>query len=376
MRQRILVQLPSFGSGGAENYALRLIRYAGTEAYEWHVTSGNLSNAVLDDAFREVGAEVHNASPGYGHPLQIYSFQQFLRLHDFVAVMTLTGTFGGLALSIARLVGVPRRIGWHRRSTPAYVESFERRLYARGARAMLDWGATRILSNSRIALENHHGPAWLQSAKFGVIRNGVDSVRFRPRPELKAELRTKLGIPEDAIVIGHIGRLDPAKDHDTLLAVTAQLVQTRPKLRLLLVGAGTDSAAFAGKVERAGVTDKVLRLGTREDVELLYNAMDVFLFPSVTEGQPNALIEAMLSGVAIIASDIPGVREAIPPNFSENLFSPRDVAAASALVESALADPEAATVSIEWARERYQLERNLDLALCELAPPNAATAHA
>lgn len=375
-RQRVLVQLPSFNSGGSENYALRLIRHAGRQDFDWHVTTGNLENAVLQDAFRNAGATVHHASPGFGQPQRLLAFRRFLRKYSFDAVMTLNGVFGSPALALARLEGVPCRIAWHRRSTPAYAPTAGRKLYARASLRLLDWGATRILSNSRAALDNHHGPGWVQSDRFGVIPNGVDTARFRPRPELRAETRAALGIPPHAGVIGHVGRLDPAKDHDTLLAVAARLHAQDPDLRLLLVGSDTDSAAFAQRVHRAGVAEITHALGTRADVDRLHQAMDVFLFPSVTEGQPNALIEASLSGLPIVASDIPGIREALPPDCDALLFLPRDARAAAARVAAALADPGAARVPRDWAAARYDLARNLDAALHELAPPQATQAHA
>ena len=375
-RQRILVQVPSFNAGGSENYALRLIRHAGTAAHEWHVTSGNLQNAVLQDTFRDTGATVHYASPGFGQPRQVRAFRRFLRQHRFDAVMTLNGIFGGLTLSLARLAGVPCRIGWHRRTTPAYAPTAGRRLYAQASLRLLDWGATRILSNSRAALDHHHGPGWAQLSKFGVIPNGVDATRFRPQPELRAEQRAALGIAADARVIGHVGRLDPAKDHDTLLAVAAKFHAQDPDLRLLLVGSDTDSVGFAERLQRAGVARITHALGTRTDIDQLHHAMDVFLFPSVTEGQPNALIEAMLSGLPIAASGIPGIREALPPDAGSLLFPPRDVGAAATRVIAALADPDAARVPRDWAVARYDLARNLDAALSELSPAQESPAHA
>lgn len=375
-RQRILVQVPSFNAGGSENYALRLIRHARAAAYDWHVTSGNLENAVLEDAFRIAGATVHHASPGFGQPQRLRTFRRFLRQYRFDAVMTLTGIFGGLTLGLARLAGVPCRVGWHRRATPAYAQTAGRRLYARASLRLLDWGATRILSNSCAALDHHHGTGWAQSSKFGVIPNGVDATRFRPQPELRAEQRAAIGIAADARVIGHVGRLDPAKDHDTLLAVSAQLHAQDPNLRLLLVGSDTDSADFAQRLQRAGVAGITHALGTRTDIDQLHQAMDVFLFPSVTEGQPNALIEAMLSGLPIAASDIPGIREALPPGAESLLFSPRDVGTAAARVAAALTDPDAARVPWDWAAARYDLARNLDATLLELAPAQELPPHA
>jgi glycosyltransferase involved in cell wall biosynthesis len=359
-RQRILVQLPSFDSGGAENYALRLIRYTDSAEHEWHVTSGNLRNAILEDAFREAGAEVHYASPGFGHPRQVRSFSRFLRHHGFDAITTLTGVFGGLALSLARRAGVPIRVGWHRRSTPAYAQTPGRQLYARASLALLDWGATRILSNSRAALDNHHGPGWARSPKFGVIPNGVDATRFRPRPELRVQVRAELGIAEDALVMGHVGRLDPAKDHDTLLAVAAQLRRTHEELFVLIAGTGTDTFEFGTRLDQAGLRDIVLPLGSRSDIDRLNNAMDVFLFPSVTEGQPNALIEAMLSGVPIVASDIPGIREAVPPELHhQQLFSARDVMSATRIVTELVEGREYDIPFVRaWSAERFDAEKN------------------
>lgn len=375
-RQRILVQLPSFDSGGAENFVLRLIQHAGNAEHEWHVSSGNLRNAILEDAFREAGAIVHHASPGFGNPHQVWCFSRFLRQHQFDAITTLTGVFGGLALSLARREGVPCRVGWHRRSTPAYAQTPGRRLHARASLTLLDWGATRILSNSRAALDNHHGPDWVQSEKFGVIPNGVDATRFRPRPDLKWQLRVEQGIPENAKVIGHVGRFDPAKDHGTLLAVVARLRRKCEDVRLLLAGSGTESADFGLQLERAGLRNVTLSLGNCPNVYRLYNAMDVFFFPSVTEGQPNALIEAMLCGLPIVASDIPGIRDAIPTTLTSKLFPPRDVSAATNLLQSVISNPSSAQASIGWARDRYDLCRNLDMALRELHPTEITVAHA
>jgi glycosyltransferase involved in cell wall biosynthesis len=378
MRQCILVQLPSYDAGGAENYALRLIRHGGSDDYDWHVTTSNLRHATLENAFRRAGAQVHHAGPGYGQPGHVLSFHRFLRHYRFDAVMTLTGVFGGLGLSIARLAGVPRRIAWHRRSTPAYALTRGRRLYARQSLALLHWGTTRILSNSRAALDRFHGKNWARSTKFGVIPNGIDARRFRSQPSLGVKLRAELGIPAAARVIGHVGRVDPAKDHDTLIAVAAKLRPKFADLRLLMAGTGTDSLEFEKRLERAGVRDIAVPLGVRADVERLYQVMNVFVFPSVTEGQPNALIEAMLCGVPAVASNIPGTREAVPPALWPRLFTPRDVSDASMKVEAVLSDQGSVVQSqLEWLRERYDLSRNLDMALRELDPPMmGVTAHA
>lgn len=364
-RKKILLLLPSYDSGGAEGFALRLIQHAGNLEFDWHVTTGNRRHLVLQKAFNKSGAITHFASPGAGNLSQLIAFLRFLRLHKFDAIMTFTGVFGGLALGLSRLIGMPCRVAWHRRSTPAYQPTLGRRIYARFSLGLLDWGSTRILSNSKVALDNYHGARWEDRKKFAVIPNGVDANRFKPRPEARDLIRKELGISAGTKVIGHVGRFDPAKDHATLILIVKELRNYFNKTCLLLAGTGTDGEAVAKSLRTAGIDNITLALGVRHDVDRIFNAMDVFVFPSVTEGQPNALIEAMLCGVPVVASDIPGIREAVPPAMASRLFPPRDVRTAIKHIELAISDFDFAKAQLKWVRERYDLARNLDLALRE-----------
>ena len=363
-RKRLLVILPSYDAGGAENYALRLIEYGGQSAYEWHVTSGNLNNSRLAPVFAELGATVHYESPGFFHPGRARQFSRFLRSHEFDAVMSLNGVFAGMSIMLAKLAGVPIRIAWHRRSTPAYVPTFGRRAYGRMALWLVDAASTAILSNSRAALDHFHGADWERDARFRVISNGVDPERFRSRQHEREAVRKELGIPAQALVIGHVGRVDPAKDHDTVFATVKAIHQSTKNVRLLLVGTGTDSTAFGERILAHGIEAITYRVGVRDDVEQLYLAMDVFLFPSVTEGQPNALIEAVLSGVKVVATDIPPIRAALPDDLHERLFPPGDADRASAIVLSVVdQSPEIEQQARDWAVARYDPTRNFNAVL-------------
>lgn len=363
-RKRVLLILPSYDAGGAENYALRLIEYGGQSAYEWHVTSGNLTNSRLAPAFAERGATVHYESPGFLHPGRAHRFSRFLRSHEFDAVMSLNGVFAGVSLMLARFGGVPVRIAWHRRSTPAYVPTFGRRAYGTLALWLVNSVSTAILSNSRAALDHFHGADWERDARFRVIPNGVDPERFRPRQNERDVVRKELGIPSHALVIGHVGRVDPAKDHDTVLATVKAIHQSIKNVRLLLVGTGTDSAAFGERIRAYGIEAITYSIGVRDDVERLYSAMDVFLFPSVTEGQPNALVEAVLSGVKVVATDIPPIRAALPRDVHERLFPPRESDRASAIIRSIVdQSPEIEQQARDWAVERYDPTRNFNAVL-------------
>lgn len=366
----MLIILPSYDSGGAENYALRLICHSANAEIDWHVTTGNLRNAQLEPIFEAAGAQTHHVSTGFISPRKALAFARFLRRYKFDAVMGLNGVFSGPAMQIARMVGVPRRIAWHRRSTPAYRPTLARRLYALQTRRWLEYSSTHILSNSRTALDHFHGRNWSDDSRFEVIPNGVDASRFRPRPNERAAIRAELDIPPEAIVIGHVGRVDPAKDHDTLFAATRLLIQHRDNIHLLLAGTGTDTAALHARIRDVGLTEIYHGLGVRTDTERVYQAMDVFLFPSLTEGQPNAVIEAMLSEVPIVASDIEPIRDAVPETIHDQLFLPKRSDQAAEIVLSLINRKLAmSTASVRsWAISRYSPDENFSRVLDILTP--------
>ena len=370
-RYRILLILPSFDSGGAENYALRLINFAGHERYEWHVTSGNLQNAQLRPAFLAAGAKVHSRTTGYLNPRKAFRFWRFVRQNSFDAVVSFNGIFSANAMLISWLNRVPSRITWHRCSRPAHSPSLGRSVYQSVAQKIIEYCSTRILSNSKSALDYFHPRRSQSTHLFQIIPNGIDpKFTYSKNDELSVSLRKKLGIPEDARVIGHIGRFTPAKDHETLLMVVQRLVQNDPKIRLLVAGTDTDSAAFSKLVSSYSLSSSADCLGPLDNVSELYRIMDVFLFPSVTEGQSNALIEAMVTGVPIAASDILPNRETIPPELERNLFTPRDVDVATNIVLRLLqvsSLEQTRSISL-WAQDHYDASRNFGRAIEAIIP--------
>jgi glycosyltransferase involved in cell wall biosynthesis len=273
--------------------------------------------------------------------------------------MSLTGLFGAEPLRLARLVGVERRIAWHRRSSPAYKPSILKSLYAGWARWELERSSTCILSNSEAALDKFHGNRWRDKQLFKVIPNGVDSQRFRPVPSCRLEVRQSFGLPDSALVIGHIGRFDPAKDHETLFTAIRLARQAGLDAWLLCAGTGTDLERFHGRLKVHGISEYTLSLGARSDVAHLHHAMDVFVFPSITEGQPNALIEAMLSGIPILASDIPPIREAVPEFLYSDLFAAGDAdGIARKVADLDIDDSRKIEMARNWAIDRYDPQRN------------------
>jgi L-malate glycosyltransferase len=194
------------------------------------------------------------------------------------------------------------------------------------------------------------------AGRIVVIGNGVDCARFRPRDPAAA--RRALGVPLEALVIGAIGRLSPKKGFHDLIAATAQLgVGARP-LELVLVGEGPERDRLEALARSVGLGERARFVGHRGDVEDLYPAFDVFVLPSYEEGSPNALLEAMASGCAVVATGVGGTPEILEPGLGR-LIAPGDPAGLAAALEELLRDPtlrrrlgERARVRVE---ERYEI---------------------
>ncbi len=159
-------------------------------------------------------------------------------------------------------------------------------------------------------------------AKVTQIINGVDADYIKPAGN-KEQLKSELGLSPDTFVIGSVGRLDPVKDHETLLRAFKIACQRNngKKLALIVVGTGPlreDLKLIAGKL---GVSNGVKFTGERNDMIQLYNCMDVYVLPSIAEGISNTILEAMASGLPVIASNVGGNLELVDQGRTGFFFS-------------------------------------------------------
>jgi glycosyltransferase involved in cell wall biosynthesis len=148
-----------------------------------------------------------------------------------------------------------------------------------------------VIANSAAGLKSHLALGY-RPRQAEVVANGIDADAYRPNVIARRAVRCELGIPESAIVLAHVARVDPMKDHATFLAAMARL----PEISALMVGAGTENLA-AGR--------NVVRLGRRDDVASLLPAADFVVSSSrFGEGFSNALAEGMACGATPVATDV------------------------------------------------------------------------
>lgn len=177
----------------------------------------------------------------------------------------------------------------------------------------------RVFSVSYQLRDLYAGRTGFPSRRISVIHNGVDTVRFRPRPEIRSGIRRQFQIGEDEFCIGAVGRLEPVKSHVTLLQAAACL--PAGKWRVILAGEGSEMASLRRLVAGTpGLADRVTFTGEITQIPDFLNALDAYVLPSLSEGFSNSLLEAMATGLPVIATATGGNPEVVVPGECGLLF--------------------------------------------------------
>ena len=187
--------------------------------------------------------------------------------------------------------------------------------------------ADRVLSVSQDLRDYHAMRTGFPAAKISVIHNGVDIDRFCRRPEQRLQTRVRYGVAPGEFCIGSVGRLEPIKDMLTLLRAAAEFPVSL-NWRLLIAGGGRELPVLQEFLrERPETRSRTLFLGEIPDVPDFLNSLDLYVLPSLYEGISNSLLEAMSSGLAVVASKVGGNTEVVVDGESGLLFAVGDSAA-------------------------------------------------
>lgn len=142
----------------------------------------------------------------------------------------------------------------------------------------------------------------IKKEEVNVIKNAIETEKYVFNEQMRRAKRAELGLKNE-VVLGHVGRMDENKNQTYLIDIFKEYHALNANSYLLLVGTGDLKEALEKKVQADGLDNKVRFLGVRSDVNELLQAMDLFVFPSESEGLPVTLIEAQAAGLPILASD-------------------------------------------------------------------------
>lgn len=179
---------------------------------------------------------------------------------------------------------------------------------------------------------------------------GIDLDKFQKKEPTRQEIRNKLGIPEGKIILMSVGELTKRKNHMVVVEALAWLKEY--DILYVICGDGPLKARLRAKAEELGVRERLKLLGFRKDIAELHKAADIFVFPSLQEGLPVAVMEAMASGLPIVASKIRGNEDLISNNQGGYLINPKDSEQIAKAIEKMIQNPE--------KREKME-KRNLEI---------------
>ena len=205
----------------------------------------------------------------------------------------------------------------------------------------------------------------VDAGKLIRIHNGCDLMKFHPGRE--PEKRKELGIRETDIVIGTVGRLKALKNPEASLRAFSDLALSEPRLKLMFVGDGPQKGELIAKAREKNVLDRVIFTGNMKDLAPYYRVMDLFVLSSLSEQCPKAVVEAMASGLPIVATDVGDVREMLGGDKGGIVITPRDDYAMAQGIGFFLKNQRSAEEKGKFVRERAELLFGLDRVIRDYA---------
>lgn len=298
---RILQVYPQMNDAGTERVIFNLYENIDRNAVQFDFLVER--PGTMDDHIRELGGEIHylykeNARDYYK------ALIRFFQIHkEYHIVHTHTHARMGIVLKAAKKNEVKCRIA-HSHNARNDLPRFMR--FLKGLKSIpIEQAATHFFACSENAAQ------WLFPHKIKqckIVYNGIHLESYLYNENVRKNIRESFEISEDMFVMIHVGRFAKQKNHEYLIEILENYNKTNTQpWKMILVGEGPLEEKIKKQVECAGLAKNVIFLGARQDVNLLYSAADMFVFPSLHEGLGIVVIEAQASGLPCIVSD------AIPP---------------------------------------------------------------
>ncbi len=303
-----------FAIGGLENGVVNLINRIPQDRYR-HVIISLTDSTDFKQRIKRENVEVYCLNKKPGHDIGLY-WRLWKLLRKLQPDITHTRNLAALEMVVVTLLaGVKHRVhsehGWGMSDVNGTNRKYQ--LLRKG----MSYFTHRYIGLSKHIVNYLHNSAGISANKLTQIYNGVDADKFSND---RFNQTTIPNIPvnfvnKETIVIGTVGRMEPVKDQVTLAEAFIHLVDTcednKNHLRLMMIGDGDLRAVAQSKLDDAGLTDQVWLPGSLNNVPELMNLMDIFVLPSRNEGISNTILEAMASGLPVVATNVGGNPELV-----------------------------------------------------------------
>lgn len=283
--------------GGVQNKIMDIYRNIDRDKVQFDFCILSNTNDTFEAEIDSLGGHVFyfGIPQEVGYISFLSKFYKLLRKREYHIVHSYLDVNDGVILLVARLAGIEIRIS---HSRGAYMDSFKRRVFPI-LRILIMLNSTKLLASSEQAGRFLYG-----GKPFEVIPNGLDFDKFLETNQKEInQLRKKIDIQQNTLVLGHIGRFSVEKNHEFLLEIAEVLKLRGINFKMILVGDGELRDAIEEKIDRLNMQDCFYFAGSQADVKPFYQIFDIFLFPSLHEGFGNVAVEAQSANNMVLASD-------------------------------------------------------------------------
>jgi glycosyltransferase involved in cell wall biosynthesis len=357
---RIAHVISGLGVGGAEQSLVQLSAWLQSAGIDCRVVSLS-GEGPMARPMRRVGVGVDTIRRGSTLIADARNVVRDLRAFDpdVVQGWMYAGNVGAAMLRTRLRRAVPLIFGIRHSLERFDAERLRTRLAIR-ANGLALWRPALVVYNS-VAGARSHEPVGFGRWRGEVVPNGVDTNRFQPSVERRADLRAELCVGEDEVLVGCVARDHPMKGLGDFCAAANALAANCDRVRFVLVGTGLggDNSDLAALTAAGGRRDRFHLLGPREALERIYPAFDVLVLSSLAEGTPNVLLEAQACGVPCVATDVGDVARVVADR--NYVVPPGDVPALTRALSKLAGSHRAARLALgQRARARMEAEFSLD----------------
>lgn len=298
---RVLQMIGSLGVGGSQTMMMNVYRNIDRSRIQFDFVIDHPDGRAFAEEIESLGGRIYEM-PGF-HGSNFREIQRdwnnFFYVHpEYRVLHSHVRSYASLYLPVASRHGVKTIIHSHSTSSGTGIKAAVKTALQKPLKDQADI----LIACSSEAGRWLYGEKACQGSNYVFLPNAVDTKLYAPDEAVRAKYRGELGV-EDKYVVGHVGRLHPAKNHGFLLAAFAELKKRRPDAVLLLVGEGELRGPIEEKIRALNLDGSVIMTGLRKDVPQLLQAMDVFAYPSAWEGMPMTVIEAQAAGLPCYISD-------------------------------------------------------------------------
>ena len=340
--EKVLVIAGGLQIGGAERIAANLAIYSPSNDFVFHYVVFEGYENVFGDEIEAGGGKVFTLpSPQQSYLRYGLALASLIRKYRYSVIHSHTQFNSGINLIVAKAMHVPVRIAHSHTTKTESTVSFFQKTYEKVMRCLIRSCATHFIACGYDAGDWLFGKKTFQKQGI-VLRNGIDTEAFSFSPERRIAIRQQYQIASDAFVIGHAGTLLPLKNQEFLIRLMPEILMQRPHSLLLLLGEGDkpEIERLQKTAEECGVVDSIIFAGGVHNVNEILSAMDVFVFPSLREGTPLALIEAQANGLPCVVSDrVP--RDAFLTDLIQSLSLENQVGWVNAILRATRINPTA-----------------------------------